>query len=161
NWSAGALFRPTSWLELGAVYVSNIAYRGKGTGQSLLHPKAAMPTGPGGITTYIEPVPDEDAKCAKGGTVANLKTCIDFDLPQRASVGGRIIKRDAAGREKADLEVDVRWENWSADAVKNVHVVVDGQGHLTGLDLQPVTIHHGFVDTWALRVGGSWRIDLD
>ncbi len=156
NFGAGILFRPTSFLELGASASSGGNVRAKGTGIAILGDK--LPSLPGSGPEHIEPLPDADAKCATGGTAAALKTCINFSLPRKAELGGRVILRDANGGERADLELDGRWEQYNRDA--DIEVIVDGQDSLLQRPLRPTLIRHGFQDVWSARLGGAYKIDL-
>jgi long-subunit fatty acid transport protein len=86
----------------------------------------------------------------------DLNVCVDFVIPMHATAGGRYIFRDAKDNEKADLELDVKWENWSN--ASNINVTVDGRSFDTGLRLQPSTVKHGFKDVWDVRLGGSYHL---
>jgi long-chain fatty acid transport protein len=150
---AGALVRPIDNLEIGASYSSTVKMHGKGTGSAVL----GSGLGIGGQTDSIDPVPDAMASCEKGGTVADLKACVDLSIAQWAMLGARWIFRDPVrGGEKADIELDGRWENWKA--ASDIKVTVDGRDHITGFFLNPVTIKHGFQDTFSVRLGGSYRV---
>jgi hypothetical protein len=109
---------------------------------------SVTPTGPG----------ESNCKPDEMGTPAELNTCISFDLPMRANAGVRLIRRDLDGRERGDLELDVRWEQWST--AKDVGVIVDGQDELTQINLKEVALRHGFRDTWSFLLGGSWKFDV-
>jgi len=87
------------------------------------------------------------------GTAEALKACVYFSLPQTASFGARWIYRDATGAEVADMEVDVRWEDWSA--VSDYRVVVDGQTTLVGEPLHDSIIKHGLEDVISVRIEPS------
>ena len=145
----GVLYRPSPALELGASYRSEESFHFKGTGQATLGSNLNVL----GMQDYIAPELDQP-QCAGGGTIAALKACLDLTLPQAASVGGRLVARDESGAEKGDIELDVQWEDWSGSS--NYRVVVDGKSGLTGLQLQPTLIRHGFRDTYSVRLGGSW-----
>jgi long-subunit fatty acid transport protein len=161
QWSLGVLARPTPWLELGAMYASKVEVRAKGTSHAILGQRAAMPIP--GTTTFVAPLDANErnnmCKPDEMGTAANLSTCISFDLPMRANVGARVIQRDAAGREQGDLELDLRWEQWSA--ASDVFVTVDGKNAApVEIPLKKVTILHGFRDTFSFLLGGSWRFAM-
>ena len=150
GFGAGVLFRPSPTWEIGAVYHSAIHVEAVGTASVVLG--ANLPVA-------VAPVADADAQCAPGGAIDALKTCLGLSLPQVVSVGGRYIVRDGRGQEKADLEVDVRWENWSR--VPNTDVRVDGVVTLNGnpvSNLSPTVTRHGFEDVLAVRVGGSYGL---
>ena len=146
----GASWIASDHIEVGLVYGSKLQIRSKGTGKAGLGDDLAALM-PGGIQ------PAEPAVCAPGGQPGALSTCIDFDLPQYATAGARYVMRDAAGQEVGDIELDVRWEQWSAGS--NFLVTVDGQTALGRLN--PTFLRHGFDDVWSARLGGSRRFALE
>lgn len=151
----GALYRPTDAIEIGASFSTGGQVRSKGEGDATLGDNVQFL----GEHLHIEPVPDAKAACATGGTVAQLKSCIDFDLPRKAQLGGRFIVHDGRGRERADLELDLRWEGHNADS--DILVTVDGQdSSALHLPLKPTLIRHGFDNVWSARLGGAYRFDL-
>lgn len=157
-WGAGVLFRPSSSFEIGAAYHSALHIRAKGEGSTILG-TAVDPLDP---DAFIEA---EDRPqfidCELGGEdIVALKSCLDLDLPQFATVGGRWVMRDDDGSEKADVEIDVRWENWSADKASEYEVRVDGKSSTGGFVLNPATIGHRLEDVWSVRVGGSYTTQL-
>lgn len=145
-WSLGVLYRPTDSFELGATYRSQQSVHAKGDGQATLGSGAAEL----GITA-LDPIL-ENTRCAPGGTVVNYKSCADLVLPRVAGIGGRWIWRDGTGRERADVELNVMWEDWSA--AKDVVVTVDARSPLGAL--HPVKLAHGYKDVWSVRLGGSY-----
>ncbi len=150
----GALYRVGDSLEIGAAWTSASKFRGKGKGGSQL----GDDLGVGGNPEFIEPENDFP-QCEKGGVDQNnLKACVDLDLPQTATVGGRYVLRDGAGREKGDIELDVSWENWKS--ASDIRVVVDGKSGLTGLPLNVTYIRHGFRDVISTRLGGSYQLPV-
>ena len=153
-WGAGALYRPAPWLEIGASYASAMHVDGQGTGTVTL----GSGLGLGSVREEIVPVDDGDARCAPGGTADALSTCMRLDLPQTASVGVRWVLRDQAGSERGDLEVDVRWEDWSA--ASDYRIVVDGRTSLLLQRLEDVVVRHGLQDVLSVRAGGSWVVPL-
>jgi long-chain fatty acid transport protein len=150
---AGILVRPTDFLELGVAYTSPVKIEARGTAATAFGPEVS-PLGP----ASIEPMPDALARCAPGGTVSAIKTCVDIPLPQLLAGGVRYVGRDGRGAERYDLEVDVKWENWSAASTDIA--VLDGRDVLLGTPIQPVVMRHGFRDVWAVRVGGAYRFDV-
>jgi hypothetical protein len=150
----GVLFRPHPSIELGASYSSQLTVEGRGTGTAAL----GSELGVGGEQDFIAPIEDDFALCDRGGSVDALKACITVKLPQTAAVGARWILRDADGGERADVELDFKWENWGA--VSDYSVVVDGQSSLTGLDLNPQFIRHGLKDSLSFRAGGSYTLPV-
>jgi len=152
--SVGALYRPVDFIEIGAAYQTERSVHFKGDGTAVLGSRLAAP---GGMPDFI--VPELDApRCAGGGTVTALKTCLNLTLPQTASLGARYILRDGAGGERGDVELDVVWEDWSAGS--DIEVIVDGKSGLTNLPLQPALVRHGFQDTVSIRLGGAYGFDV-
>ncbi|HKA88940.1 MAG TPA: outer membrane protein transport protein [Haliangiales bacterium] len=149
----GVLYRPTSFLELGAQWTSGLTLGGKGTGNARLGANIS-PLG----QAMLVPVDDAVAVCEKGGTTSQLKACVTTKIPMHASLGGRYIFRDDAGRERADVELDLRWENWSA--APDTEVVVDAKDDLIGLVLRPSLIRHAFKDVFVARLGGHYEIPV-
>lgn len=147
----GLLYRPADSVELGAAWNSKGHLRGRGTGAS------EIGTGsPFGTDVEIIPRPDADTKCDTGGVTGKLKACLSADLAQSATVAGRYIFRDANGRERGDIELDVKWENWSDAGVSQVQV--DGMINVSGDTLKTVINSHGFEDVISTRLGGGYRI---
>ncbi len=171
----GVTYRPTPNIELAANYASKLSVHAKGTATSQLGPSAGIP----GMTVSIGPIADEDARCATGGSAEALKACVDLALPQNAQLAGRYKFLDARGQLKADVELDLNWENWgqscgegfadgSCASPGDYRVVVDasiyvpapGGGQIAALDLADSTVAHGLRDTIAVRLGGSYHIAL-
>jgi len=149
----GVHYRVSPSFELGANYNTVKHVHFKGDGQAILGSNVGL----GEMRDFIAPETDFPL-CEGGGDIAHLKTCVNLDLPQNATLGGRYIVRDGAGRERGDVEFDVQWEDWSSSS--DVEVIVDGKSGLTGLRLNPVLIRHGFKDTYSFRLGGAWGFDL-
>jgi len=146
----GVLFRPVPRVELGLAYQSKIAVHAEGTAQAVFDPL--------GINITFDPLPDDQVRCATGGSPNKLKTCMDMNLPQSVTVGGRFIVPDQRGGERADVELDVGWENWSA--ASDVMVTVDGEVDILNQPLEVSRIRHGYQDTWSIKLGGAYNIDL-
>lgn len=151
NWGLGVLARPHKDLEVGAAINSAININAVGTGHATVSQYATI----GPIQTVITPNEDQFARCATGGTAEALATCVDFQVPANATLGGRYIFRDHTGAERGDVELDVRWENWSAERASEYLVVIDAVANGT-LDLKDAVVSHSFKDTWSARLGGSY-----
>lgn len=150
-WGAGVLYRPAPWLELGAAYASALHVDAQGTGT------VALGSGLGLGPVREEIMPDNDnPRCAPGGTADALRTCLRLDLPQTATVGARWVLRDAAGAERADIELDLRWEDWSA--ASDYRIIVDGRSTLLFARLEDVVVRHGLQDVLSVRLGGSYSL---
>lgn len=155
GYGVGVLYRPTRNLEIGASYSSALTIEATGRGGARLGSDLGL--GPGQPDMVI---PENDTPaCAAGGTDQdNLKACLSFKIPQTASIGARYILRDSAGGERADLEFDVKWENW-ADA-SDITVIVDGKSMTLGRNLEPSVIRHQLMDVFSFRLGGSYTMPV-
>ncbi|HET6611561.1 MAG TPA: outer membrane protein transport protein [Kofleriaceae bacterium] len=149
---AGVLYRPLPMLELGAAYNSAMHIDAIGDGRATIGSGVSFDG-----AVMVEPIDDDHAQCATGGTIDALKTCVSLAIPQTATAGARWILSEGAG-ERADVEFDAKWENWSADDVSNDLVVVDAKT-IAG-DLHPAYVRHGFEDVWSFRLGGSYTTPI-
>jgi len=168
----GVTYRPTPNLELAANFASELDVHAKGTAISQLGPSVSL----AGATVTIGPRADPASiRCGTGGTMAEQKACIDLALPRNAQLGGRYKFLDAAGKLKGDVELDLDWENWgkscdpadfnSGDCASpgDYRVVVDADAYINGtsfIQLKTGKVSHGFRDTFAVRLGGSYRIAI-
>jgi len=170
----GVTYRPRPDIELAAAYASKLSVHAKGDATSVLGPSAGIP----GMQVTVAPIPDEDARCATGGSGSNLKACVDLALPQNAQLAGRYKFLDAHGRLKGDIELDLDWENWgeqcsdedfangSCASPSDYRVIVDasiyvpavGGGMTAAIDLNESVVAHGLQDTFAARLGGSYHL---
>ena len=152
----GVLYRPVANLELGAAYSSALNIRAQGTGTTTLGSVAADPLGNG---TMDQIIPPAVAACADGGQIGALKSCLNLSLPQTATIGARyVIPGAVKGRETADIELDVKWENWSA--ASDYQIIVDGQSEQFGSFINQSVIRHGFQDVISVRLGGAYNLAL-
>jgi long-subunit fatty acid transport protein len=169
----GATVRPTPNIELGVNYTSELDVHASGTATAQLGPAAGIP----GFPVTIGPVSDAVARCATGGTDAELKACVDLALPMTAQLGARYKFLDQAGRLKADVELDLDWENWgktcggqdfddgSCIDPSDYRVIVDAQAVIagqtaSGLPLKTSVVRHGFKDSYGVRLGGSYHVPV-
>ena len=157
----GATFRPTDAIELGANFNSLVDVAAKGTGTTV----TGSGTGIGGNPVTVIPIDGILPNlCEAGGTAEALKACVNLSLPMTVTVGGRYVLRDGDGRQKADVELDVQWENWAGSS--DYQVIVDGFAAVdvgppaAGLPLNPSFIRHNLKDTISIRLGGSWSKPL-
>lgn len=158
-WGLGATFRPTPTLEFGVNYTAQMNILAKGDADSVVGPSVGL----NGVPVEIGPVDDDVARCAPGGAVGKLKGCAEIALPMSATVGGRYKFLGADGRERGDVELNVGWENWSAERATDYRVVVDGQLVVDGtpsLSLKDNLVRHGLQDTFSVRVGGSYHLPV-
>lgn len=159
SYGAGFAYRPTPAIEIAGNYNSEIHIGGKGTAKTTLGPRS----GSSGIEVTVVPLPDEAVQCATGGKIGALKACLDAELPRSATLGGRYKFLGEGGAERGDVELNVGWENWGADASTNYHVVIDSEIQTTGgggVAIKRNTVRHGFQDVFNARVGGSWRFPV-
>jgi long-subunit fatty acid transport protein len=167
----GVSFRPTDNIELGARYTSELDIHAKGTASPTNGPAVSL----NGQPIEIRPQADDLTRCAKGGTPDALKACVGLALPRTATVGGRYKFLDGRGKLRGDIELDVDWENWGKQCDPGdtgcvspgaYQVTVDakvapvGSPPDAGLDLKDSVVQHGFRDTYAVRVGGSYVVGL-
>jgi long-subunit fatty acid transport protein len=154
NFAFGFRFRPTSNIEVGGIWSSQINVNAKGTGTPTPSSELAV----GGVPVVLiplDPANPDPTKCSqKAGTMQKLEACTNFALPMLAKVGGRYIFRDKDGLERGDIELDVDWEHWSADRVSNYEVVVDAEA--MNVQLKHTFIRHGWKDTFSFRLGGGY-----
>lgn len=158
-WGLGVTYRPTPAIELAANYTSQISVDAKGTAKSATGPDVTL----NGNTISIGPTDDMFTRCATGGTATLQKACVYLALPMTATLAGRYKFLGGDGREKGDIELDVGWENWSANRASNYRVVVDADVYVNGasaLSLHDNLVRHGFQDTYSARLGGSYRIPV-
>ncbi|MBA3459750.1 MAG: outer membrane protein transport protein [Deltaproteobacteria bacterium] len=153
---AGVTYRPAPAIEIGAAYNSAVSISAKGDATSETGPNVGL----NGMPITIGPS-DGEPRCAPGGTVQKQKVCVELDLPMTATLGGRYKFLDAEGKQRGDVELNVGWENWSAERASNYRVVADAQIYLNGtpnLGIKDNLIMHGFKDVFTARVGGSYDI---
>jgi long-subunit fatty acid transport protein len=153
----GVTYRPMPNLELGASYSSQVTIHARGNATSENGPNVNL----NGEPITIGPTDDAFARCATGGSIEKQKACVDFALPMTATVGARYKFLGSDGVMKGDLELDVGWENWSADLVSNYNVVVDADIFVNGvsaLSLKDNTVRHEAQDVYTVRLGGSYHI---
>jgi len=149
TFGVGLLYRPVDVIEIGLAYSEQASVHGKGDTAAVLG--SGLPA-LGGVQEEL--LPADNPQCEAGGEIGSLKTCLDFNLPRTASLGGRYILRGPDGKERGDIEVDVKWEDWSA--ASNFKVTVDGESSSLGVRLRESIIGHGMRDTVSFRVGGAY-----
>lgn len=151
----GVTFRPTPTIEVAANYNGELSFVGEGRSKAQLSQYLTL----AGIPATLLATPDDEARCAKGGTDDSLATCVELVLPMSATIGGRYKFLYGNGKERADLELNLGWENWGAERASDVLVIVDAQ--VNGIvTLKDGLIRHGFQDTFSARLGGSYRLPV-
>jgi long-subunit fatty acid transport protein len=149
----GVQWAPRPEFELGLQYSSEITFHTVGDAKSI--PSKDLDLGVGPIV--IGPIDDSRALCAKGGTTVAQKGCVDFKLPQNATIGGRYRFLDRQGKQRGDVEFNLQWENWKA--VSDPRVVIDGVVNNT-IELKESVIRHHLKDAYSLRLGGSYTLPV-
>jgi len=147
----GAQYKLREDVELGFNYRSSTRINAKGT--------ATATPGNGTLINGLSPLQPKTSgpyRCGPGGTVAKSIACLELAQPQVASLGARWIAHDGKGRERADLEFDVQWENWSATSTSRA--VVDVTTPTLPDGLNPSESKHGFKDAFSFRLGGSYSV---
>ena len=138
--SAGFLLRPNDSFELGGM----LRLPSKAT----LKGKAAITLGP-------------SLKKLEGGLIKPLITPLDPDIqmsndyPTMARLGARYVIRDG-DEEIADIEANFIWENWSSVSKRTVTIA----GQSMGKDMKPTVMDWKLNDTYALRLGGQYKLRL-
>ncbi|MBT8494346.1 MAG: outer membrane protein transport protein [Deltaproteobacteria bacterium] len=151
----GVLYRPLPVVEIGLAYNSQATIAAKGESFAALG--SGLPA-LGGVQEELLPVPDNQANCEPGGEIGALKSCVTIKLPQTLAVGGRYVFRDPDGSERGDIELDVKWENWSA--ASDYRVVIDGQSSILGVRLREAILGHGLKDVLSVRLGGAYSFPV-
>jgi long-subunit fatty acid transport protein len=162
SFGIGVAFRPTPFIELGINYSSQMSLLAKGDATSENGPEALLMNNP----IVVLPSDPSETRCAGGGTRAKQKACVELALPMSVQLGGRYKFIGNDGKEKGDVELDLNWENWSADRVTDYRVVVDGDVYAINAsgeenyvaNLKDSFVRHGFQDTFGVRLGGSYHI---
>lgn len=153
----GVTFRPTPNIELAAAYNSQVSIHAKGTAVNEKGPQVNL----NGQEIAVGPVEDRFARCETGGSFEAQKACVDFALPMTATIGGRYLILASDGKPKGDIELDIGWENWSAERVTDYRVVVDSAIYINNvaqLSLKDNFVRHQFNDVFTLHLGGSYTI---
>jgi long-subunit fatty acid transport protein len=159
SYGFGFAYRVSPAIEIAGNYNSEIAIGAKGTANTTLGPRS----GSSGIEVMVVPIPDEFAQCAKGGEIGAFKACVNAELPRTATLGGRYKFLGSNDEERGDLELNVGWENWGADASTDYRVVIDSEIVTAmggGFSLKQNLVRHGFQDVFNARLGGSWRFPV-
>jgi long-subunit fatty acid transport protein len=154
SWAAGVHLTASPDLELAATYTAAIRVHAVGTSSTALGDAL---TTVNGAPNYIEPVADAAATCAPGGARDAIKACVDFALPQTATIAARYLVRDDDRDEVGDVELDVKWEDWSRASDLVVHV--DGQNHALAVPIAPAVVRHGFQDVISVRLGADGLVE--
>jgi long-subunit fatty acid transport protein len=172
----GVTYRPTPSLEFGANYSSELDIHSKGIATQQLGPSATLAGSP--VTIVPRPGSCDPAAPPAPAGATDLTTCLDLAVPMTAQLAARYKFLDAAGKLKGDVELDLDWENWgkscsSADfnsgrcvSPGDYRVVVDAEAQVNGVPvlsngfLKNAEIKHGFRDTYAARLGGSYRLSI-
>ena len=123
------LAHPTDWIDVGATYRPPVFMTSEGT----LH----------AVPPPLNPI-----------KLADSPVTFESNLPMWLRVGGRVIKRWPDGSERADLEVDLTWENWSAEQKSHIYSpdFTLGPGGELNAD-----VLHKYRDTFGVRVGGAYN----
>jgi long-subunit fatty acid transport protein len=177
----GATYRVSPNIELGANWTSPVVIKAKGTAQSLKGPSVDP-------SRQIGAVPDSESRCEKGydsdaTRFDHQAACINLQLPMTATVGGRYKILDEKNEVKADIELDVNWENWGKtcdfdnDSVVDSTCTAPGQyriqidaglytnGTYSGQKIADATegtnvLKLGLKDTFGVRLGGSYHLPV-
>jgi long-chain fatty acid transport protein len=158
-WGVGLTYRPTPAIELAAAYNSQVSVTARGDAYAEKGPGVNLAGAEFSIGPAVVP------RCAAGGTFERQKVCVELALPMTATLGGRYKFLGADGSMRGDIELNVGWENWSAERATDYRVVVDGavyteandgSGLVDGPEFRDSLLRHGFKDTYNVRLGGSY-----
>jgi long-chain fatty acid transport protein len=138
--SAGVLLRPRGDLEFGAML--------RFPSSSDLHGRAKVEFGSG-----VQRLGDAMSK--KLLDPETPPVTISNGYPLMFRVGGRYVWF-RGGQERADLELDLTYENWSSVSRRNVKVEAESLGR----PMAPLEIDWKLRDTVGARLGGSYRVPL-
>jgi len=140
-YTLGALARLTENLQVGVNYRSSADIDASGTVKLSTVPND--PNGPARITPMFP----------NGGNTARVSH-FRSGMPQVIRGGIRYIFRDG-DTDRADLELDTVWENWSAK-LQDINIELDPSSVTPA---PPVTSPHHWNDTVSVRLGGSYSLD--
>lgn len=156
----GAWYRPLPSVEFGlAGRVVPVVFRPEGVKKGAKKPfLAGKGTWSGSLETDKEtlvsescetdPMTGEDINCRP--TSASMDKLV---MPIEIRVGARYIKTKG-DQEQFDVELDVQYENWSAN--ESFDITFDGA--INGIPIAPISIKKNFKDTVAIRVGGDYNL---
>lgn len=151
----GAQFHVTKNIDIGVNYNSQANINAQGDIRSQTGRNVLL----GGNRLDINASPS--VKCAPGGNDDVQKVCVSLATPMTAQLGARYKFLDDKGAFRGDIELQVDWQNWSATS--DYRVVADSaayDGDTLVLELNETIIRHGFQDTYAARLGGSFVLPL-
>ncbi|MGE0548560.1 MAG: OmpP1/FadL family transporter [Kofleriaceae bacterium] len=163
-WGLGATYRPTPAIELGAAFNSQININAKGTARAEQGTQVEVL----GQPIVVLPINDGREQCQSGGTRELQRACIALSLPRSVLIGGRYKFLGADGQLRGDVELDLGWENWSADRVTTFTITVDAEAAVRRPDgtedpfyrLKPTVTRHELKDTYSARLGGSFHVPV-
>jgi long-chain fatty acid transport protein len=141
GWIFSLLLHPVDWIDIGWTLRPQIDVHAEGTVHPVPPPPTTLPQTPG--------FPCEDGLCPVTFTTT---------LPAWMRIGGRVVKRYPDGTERADLELDLVWENWAAEQADHLHAEEFKLGKGGQLD---AAILHAYRDTFGLRLGGAYNHKLN
>ncbi|MSP62821.1 MAG: hypothetical protein EXR72_21310 [Myxococcales bacterium] len=129
GWMISAMLHPVDWIDIGLNYRTPVRVQAEGTLQPVV------------------PVGQNPLKEA----AATFTT----KLPMWARLGARAVKRYPDGTERADVELDLVWENWSAEQADHVHASGDSL-FLAPNNTVDADVVHKYRDTFGVRLGGAY-----
>ncbi len=133
GWLFSVLLHPTEWMDIGASYRTPIRINTEGT----LHPVSTTATLPDAVATF------------------------STTLPMYLRAGARAVMHYGDGTERADLEFDFVWENWSAEHADHVHAEdLTGANFLWQSGTLDADVLHNYKDTYGARLGGAYNVRL-
>ena len=138
--SAGVLVRPSRHVELGAMV--RLPSRANLEGKANITLGPALKKLQGSLT---KPMVDPLDPAIR----------LNNDYPWMVRAGIRYIFRDG-DEEVGDIEADFIYEGWSAASKRSIEI----QGNSLGKPMEPTKMDWGLKDTYALRLGGAYKLRI-
>jgi long-subunit fatty acid transport protein len=130
GWLLSAMVHPSKSVDIGWTVRPQIDIRAEGTVHAVAAPAA-------------------------GAKLPDSPAVFTSTLPTWIRWGGRWVKRYADGTERGDVELDLTWENWSAERADHLHAENFTLGKNSQLDAD---ILHNYHDTIGVRIGGAYNV---
>jgi long-chain fatty acid transport protein len=138
GYTLSTLVHPANWMDIGWTYRPQIDVHTTGT----LHAES-----PPGLMAF----PDATAS-------------FDTQMPAEMRVAVRFASHYLDGTERADVELDGTWENWSAERSDTLRATSSNQPfwktNSAGVGEVDVVLTHNYIDTLGARLGGAYNFRL-
>lgn len=94
---------------------------------------------------------------ASAPKIGDVPAVFTATVPATMRLGGRWVSRYADDSERADLELDLTWENWEAERAGRLYAIGDALFVNTDNTLDAAIVHN-YKDTFGLRLGGAYNL---